>query len=136
MGARTRLTGSIAALAAAAAVAGCGGEDFPREPRPPATISLSALITDTGIKVSPRRVGAGPARFTIANQSSEPGALILEGPTDAASREVLPGNTGALAADLLEGEYVVASGEDLTVRESTLEVGPERRSASNELQLP
>jgi hypothetical protein len=137
MGARSRLITSVAALAAALGIGACGGgDDFVNDPRPPAPIALSALITDRGIRVSPATVGGGPATFTISNQSSEPGALILEGPTDAASAEIQPGDTAGLQAELVEGEYIVASGEDSTVREGSLTVGTERPSARNELLLP
>ncbi len=139
MGVRSRLSASFAALCVAFAISACGEDDFPNEPRPPSPIALSAVITDTQIKVSPstaEAVGAGLATFTISNQSTEPGALMLEGPSDAASAEILPGDTGEMQTELVEGDYVVSSGEDLNVRESALEVGPERESAQNELLLP
>jgi hypothetical protein len=137
MGARSRLITSVAALAVALGIGACGGgDDFVNDPRPAAPIALSALITDRGIRVSPATVGAGPATFTVSNQSSEPGALILEGPTDAASAQIQPGGTAGLQTELVEGEYTVASGEDSTVREGSLTVGAERPSAQNELLLP
>ena len=74
----------------------CGDDDFANDPRPASPVSVAAVITDTEVSVSPRAtgaIGAGLATFTIANQSSEPGALVLEGPTDAASEEILPGDT-------------------------------------------
>ena len=37
---------------------------------------------------------------------------------------------------LEEGDYVVSAGEDSSVREGALEVGPERESSQNELLLP
>ena len=88
----------VAALAVALAISACGEDDFENDPRPPAPIELTALITDGEVKVSPSTagaVGAGLATFTISNQSSDPGALILEGPTDEASDEILPGNAAA-----------------------------------------
>jgi len=130
---------SAAALAVGLAVAGCGEDDFPNDPRPPSPVSLAALITDDVVSVSPRKpgaIGAGPARFTIDNQSGEPGALVLEGPTDAASAEILPGNTGELSTELLEGEYIVSADEGSTASDTTLSIGPERPSARNELLLP
>ena len=126
----------VVVLAVGLAVSACGAEDFPNDPRPPSPITLTAVIDEQGITVSPRAVGAGRARFTVANQSREPGALVLEGPTDAVSDEILPGNTARLQTDLLEGEYIVSAGEDSTVTDTSLEVGPERASAKNELLLP
>lgn len=139
MGVSSRLLTPFAALCIAFAISACGEDDFANEPRAPSPIALTAVITDTAITVSPSRagaVGAGLAAFTISNQSTAPGALVLEGPTDVASAEILPGNTGELKTELAEGDYVVSSGEDSNVRESTLEVGSERASAQNELLLP
>lgn len=139
MGVSSRLLAPVAALCVAFAVSACGEDDFPNEPRPPSPVALSAVITDAEIRVSPstaEAVGAGLATFTISNQSTEPGALVLEGPTDAASTVILPGDTGEMKTELAEGDYLVASGEDSSVRESTLEVGPERATAQNELLLP
>lgn len=139
MRARRRQAGVAAALVAALAIAACGDDDFPNDPRPPSPVSLAAVITDEAISVSPRQpgaIGAGPARFTIANQSSDPGALVLEGPTDAASTEIPPGTTGALSTELLEGEYTVSAGKGSGVAGTTLIIGPQRPSAQNELLLP
>jgi hypothetical protein len=136
---RRRLVVPVVALVAGVGISACGDDDFANQPRPPSPVSIAAVITDTEISVSPRAagaIGAGLATFTIANQSSEPGALVLEGPTDAASPEVLPGNTDRLKAELLEGEYVVSAGEDSNVAETTLTIGPRRPSAQNELLLP
>ncbi len=129
----------VATLAVALAIAACGDDDFENDPRPAAPIELTAVITDGEVKVSPSAagaVGAGVATFTISNQSSEPGALILEGPTDEASDEILPGNVGSMKINLTEGDYVVSAGEDSKVREGSLEVGPDRPSSQNEVLLP
>jgi hypothetical protein len=134
-----RLVGSAAALVAGLGTVACGDDDFANDPRPPSPVSVAALITDTEVSVSPKAtgaIGAGLANFTIDNQSSEPGALVLEGPTDAASEEILPGNTGQLKTELLEGEYTVSAAEDSTVADTTLTIGPQRPTAQNELLLP
>lgn len=139
MGARSRLIGAVAAIAVTVAVSACGEDDFENQPRPPSTIELTALINDEAVKVSPSRaneVGAGLAAVTISNQSSEPAALVLEGPTDAESPEIAPGATGSLKTTLEEGDYVVSAGEDTGPRDGKLEVGPERESAQNDLLLP
>ena len=128
-----------AALVAGLGVAACGEDDFPNEGRPSSPVSVAAVITDTEVSVSPRApgaIGGGLAVFTIANLSSEPGALVLEGPTDAASEEILPGDTGRLKTELLEGDYIVNAGEDSSVADAELTVGPQRPSAQNELLLP
>jgi hypothetical protein len=139
MGVRSRLIVAVAALAAAFVLSACGEDDFENNPRPPSPIELTALISDRQVKVSPSKaaaVGAGLANFTISNQSADPAALVLEGPTDEASSEIAPGGTGSMKIALEEGDYVVSAGEDAKVRESALEVGPERESSQNELLLP
>jgi hypothetical protein len=134
----SRLILPLAAVAAALAISACGEDDFENNPRPPSPIQLNAVINDSEVKVSPSTaaaVGAGLASFTISNQSTEPAALVLEGPSDEASDEIPPGGTGGMKVALEEGDYVVSTGiSDL--REGTLEVGPERGSSQNELMLP
>lgn len=126
---------AVAGLAAGAVlVAGCGAEDFPNEPRPPAPVELSARINNGGVVVAPKEIGAGLATITISNQSPDSTSLVLEGPTDEASDEILGGDTGSMKVALKEGEYEVTDGEDS--RATELVVGPERESSQNDLLLP
>lgn len=139
MGARSRLIVAVAALAAALAISACGEDDFENEPRPASPIELTALINDREVKVSPstaNAVGAGLATIIISNQSDDPATLVLEGPIDDASDEIAPGATGDMKTTLEEGDYIVSAGEDSNLRESELQVGPERESSQNELLLP
>ena len=141
MGVRRRL---IAALGAGATLAlglgGCGGEDdFENEPRPARPIELTAMVNDREVQVSPSQppeVGAGLATITISNQSGEPVALTLVGPTDEASDPIPPGSVGSMKIELAEGEYEVTGGEESDARESLLVVGPDRESSQNDLLLP
>ena len=129
----------LAALAVAFAISACGEDDFENQGRPPSPIELTALISDSAVKVSPSTaaaVGAGLVTVTISNQSQDPAALVLEGPTDAASDEIPAGGTGSLKTTLEEGDYVVTAGESSRAGEGSLAVGPERESAQNELLLP
>ena len=128
-----------AALAAAVAIAACGSEDFENAPRPPSPIQLSALIKDGQVSLGPRSgVGAGLATITISNQTQDPAKLLLEGPQDNASDEVVPGGVGTMQVDLQEGAYTVSAANDSGAggHETTLRVGPERKSSQNELLLP
>ncbi len=122
------------AVLAALGISACGEDDFPNDPRPPAPIALSALISGDGVRVAPAAAGAGVATITISNQSPDPARLVLEGPTDRASNEIVPHGTGALQLTLEEGDYTVSDGEG--GRESKLTVGPERKSSQNDLLLP
>ena len=136
MGAR-RLIAPAGALLAAVAIAACGTEDFENEPRPPVPIELGARIGEDGVSISPNsadRLGAGRATITISNQTDEPARLVLEGPSDASSSEIVPQGTGSLTLELREGDYEVTNGGE--GRETKLAVGPNRRSSQNVLLLP
>ena len=131
---RVRSLAAIAVALSALVLAACGEDDFENNPRPPAPISLSARIGDSGISLGPEEVGAGLATITISNQTADPATLILEGPTDESSDEVVAGGTGSMKIELQEGEYDVSNGEGSGLAKLT--VGPERESSQNELLLP
>ena len=135
----------IALLASAAVigivVAGCGSEDFPNDPRPPAPIELTAKVDDRKVIVSPTEfdgepVGAGLANVTIANLTNEGTALTFAGPDrDWTTNPVVANGTLEYKLDLQTGNYIVTA-EDESVRPMEFEVGPERESAQNDLLLP
>lgn len=132
-----RLIAPAGALLAAAVIAGCGEEDFKNDPRPPAPIEIGARIGDDGVTISPNSsndIGAGQATITISNQTDDPARLVLEGPNDAASTEIVPNGTDALTVELEEGDYLISN--DGEGRETRLEVGSERPSSQNVLLLP
>lgn len=130
------------------AFAGCGSDDHPNEPRPPTQITLSAAISDREISLSPdgiaRRsalddeppVGAGPAVFTVTNQSSEDVTLGVDGPVQGRTDPIpANGGTGRLKLNLREGEYeVVALNSEIDA--APLNVGRERPSSQDDLLLP
>lgn len=129
--------GAVLALAGAAAtMAACGEDDFANEPRPPAPIEITAAIDEDQVNVSPGRFGAGLVNITISNQTDEPTRLILEGPTDEESAEIVPGGTGSIKAALKEGDYEASAGSEIGIRPQNVKVGPERESSQNELLLP
>lgn len=132
-----RLIAPAGALLAAAVIAGCGEEDFKNDPRPPAPIEIGARIGDDGVTISPNSsndIGAGQATITISNQTDDPARLVVEGPNDAASTEIVPNGTDALTVELEQGDYLISN--DGEGRETRLEVGPERPSSQNVLLLP
>ena len=132
---RVRSLAAVTVALSALVLTACGEDDFENNPRPAAPISLSARIGDSGVSLGPEEVGAGLATITISNQTDDPATLVLEGPTDESSDEVVAGGTGSMKIELKEGEYQVSNGSTGT-GVTDLKVGPERESSQNELLLP
>ena len=129
---------AVAALLAAS-VAACGEEDFANQPRPATPVEVTAAVNDKKVVVSPRKLGAGLANFTVSNQSPAPVRLTLVGPGpqgNAESGEVPPGGVGNLKTELTEGDYEVTAGSHARVQPAQLSVGPPRKSSKNELLPP
>jgi hypothetical protein len=120
---------------AALLAAGCGSEDFPNEPRPPAPVELSAKVDDRNVTVVPGEIGAGLATFTISNQSGDDLELAFDGPSDATTDEIPAGGVGAIQFELETGDYTIEASVP-TISDGRMTVGPERPSAQNELLLP
>lgn len=144
----TRLSTRATLVAITAAplfgAAGCGsGDEYANDPRPPAPIIITAVITPTSVDVSPRRFGAGPITLIIANESSQSQEVTLEtdrsASGDAGLREktspVNPRGTTELKVDVKEGTYSLGV-DSRAVRAAEVTVGPSRASASNELLQP
>ena len=124
-----------AALVTALAVAGCGQDDFKNDPRPPIPAEVSVKIAKDGVAVSPKEFGAGLVNFTIANLTTEPGTLAIQGPIDADSSEIPPAGTDTVKVELKTGSYE-ASVSGVAARPFSFTVGPERPSGQNDLLLP
>jgi hypothetical protein len=138
-----------AALAAAVAlglgIAGCGGgdDDFANDPRPAASITLSAAISPGRVTVSPARFGAGPVELIASNQTSISQRLTLRssrvGRPGQALRQttgpINPGDTASLKADLAAGDYLVTA-RSATIDPARIIVGPRRPGSRDELLQP
>lgn len=122
--------------AGALGAVGCGSDDHPNENRPPAPIEMTAKVTKQELTLSPTEVGAGLANITLANLSSDPVTLTLEGPDSLSGSTIAAHNVGTLKFDLSEGTYSVSAGAESSAAPTELEVGPERPSSQNELLLP
>src|SRR6476659_8938944 len=123
------------ALVTALAVAGCGSKDFKNDPRPPIPAEISVKIARDGVAVSPREFGAGLVNFTIANLTTEPGTLAIQGPVDADSSEIPPAGTDTVKVEMKTGSYE-ASVSGVAARPFSFTVGPERPSGRDDLLLP
>lgn len=134
---RRSFLAGLVLLTALAGVSGCGAEDHPNDPRPPAGVELSAMVNDKRVIVAPAEIGAGLAQFTISNQSSDDVAVEFLDDTGkpAGSSDISAGGVGTLQIDLKEGDYEISPGVS-TIESGTLAVGPERPSAQNDLLLP
>ena len=113
---------------AALAVAGCGGNDFKNDPRPPIPAEVSVKIATDGVAVSPKEFGAGLVNFTIANLTNRAGSLAIHGPVDADSAEIAPGDADTLKVDMKTGSYE-ASVDGFAVAPFSFTVGPSARPA-------
>jgi hypothetical protein len=126
-------------LAGALAAASCGeDEEHANRERPASTIDVTAAILDDGVHVSPRKVGAGPIRLLVSNQTGDAQELTFAtGGGDAGVTRTTPpiaaSGTATLQVDVTEGSYEVSAGD---LRAATVQVGAARPSAQNELLLP
>ena len=126
------------------ALAGCGGggEDYANKPRPAAPINVTAAISDKEISISPKQFGAGPVVIIISNQTGAEQTLTLQTEELGGSQPglkqstdpIAPRGTGTLKADVREGSYALSTSDG--PKAATLEVGPRRRSAQDQLLQP
>jgi hypothetical protein len=129
-------------LAGALLVAGCGGgSHFKNQSRPPVPVQLTGVVTDRGVTVSPKRVGAGPVILTVSNQTSGAHTITLEGNgTIDTVGPVNPLATAKLQQTLKPGTYTVKAGSKQAsaaeIPSGTLTVSKARQNSSSTLLLP
>lgn len=126
---------------AAASIAGCGQEDFKNEPRPAALTSLTGVIQDRGVTVSPSREGAGPLEIIISNQTDEAHTVTLEGEAvEETVGPIQPQDTGTIQKTLAAGRYEVRAGSAVATTQkiapAQLTIGEARDSSNDRLLLP
>lgn len=127
---------------AACGLTACGRVDQSEKPngsRPPATLQISAAITDEGVNISPGKVGGGPIRMVISNQSTKSvTATLAPAAAGASSRStrnpIPPGGVGAIQGTVEPGTWRLQVGEGIA--SGRLSVGKERKSSDGELLLP
>ena len=134
---------TIALLAGGLLIAGCGDDDdYKNNPRPPSPINITAYVGAKRVSVSPNQFGAGPIVVIVTNQSNSSQDVTFQtdvtggqGDVTQSTGPINPGDTGQLKLDVVEGKYVVKTGDD-AIRPASVNVGPERRSAQNDLLQP
>jgi hypothetical protein len=126
-------------------VSACGDDDFANEPRPPVPLTLTGVITERDVTISPNEFGAGPIVLTISNQTPESHRVTLDGTADDGTEisevtgPINPQDTATIQQTLPEGDYEVLANSDSTpsgIAPGQITVGPPRASASDELELP
>lgn len=152
------MVGVVALLALA--VAGCGAESHPNEPRPQVATRVSVTVTEKAITVSPQGIGMGPEKsqqipqnqnhaqppiktdapldvvFVAANQTGIDSELEVRGPTSASSGPLLATSPATFQADLEPGTYTITAADIPSARPAKLIVGPYRASSENDVLLP
>jgi hypothetical protein len=139
---RGPLIGTALLATAAMTATGCGGSShFQNKPRPPAPVQLTGVITDKGVTVSPNRVGAGPVILLISNQTQDAHTITLDGEnTKDTVGPINPLDTAKLQQTVEQGSYQVKAGSSRAAKKElkpgTLDVGPPRKSSSDQVLLP
>jgi hypothetical protein len=155
--AKAAVAGVVGVLALA--VAGCGAESHPNDPRPQVAIHVAITITPRALTVEPTKIGVGPARtqqipqnqnhpqppidskgpltvtLVAANQTGTNSHLVIRGPKDASSGPILAHSPGTFQTALPTGAYVIAAA-GIDARPAKLIVGPFRASSKNDVLLP
>jgi hypothetical protein len=131
-----------AACVALLAAAGCGNDkSYKNDPRPPTTLVIAAAILPDKVSVSPTSFGAGPISLTVANETdaSQRVSIVrrINGQSQANEQTgpINPHDTATLKADVDRGRYEIRV-EGAGIAPAKLTVGPERKSAQNDLLQP
>lgn len=123
-------------LAALAGVSGCSTEEeYTNEPKPPRVFTVSTLITETAIAVSPRNFGAGPTRFVTGNKSDVTQTVTFEGERVSRSIDLGPGESRTFKVTTFPGPFEIDAG-DTTADAVEMFIGPERETAQNDINQP
>lgn len=138
-----RIAGAL--VLAVLVLAGCGSAaSYDNRPRPPAPINVAVSLTDRGVRVSPTRVGAGPAVLLIANESARSHDVVLAAIAGAgracvservSSGLINPQGTARVPVALVHGTCTVGVRGGGT-HPARLTVGHERQSAQSDLLQP
>jgi hypothetical protein len=134
----------------------CGGEDFANDPRPAVPLSITGVIQEREVTISPSSFGAGPIVLTISNQTKGSHTITLVGRPKRGERvsetagPINPFDAATLQYDLAEGRYRVKANSDRRslpggidpgeprppIKPGRIVVGEPRPPASSELQQP
>lgn len=136
---RPRRLPTLTALAAALialAIAGCAGnESYENRPKAPAVLTVSVIVGEDEIQMSPRGWGAGPVRFIAVNQTGT--RQIVSFDSDRLERDVPVGSgqSANFKMTTAPGPFSI-SASNVAANALDFEVGPERETAQNDLTQP
>ena len=139
---KTRVrTPALLICAVALGTVGCGDEDFKNDPRAAVPVELGGVIKPARVIVSPDRIGAGPVRVTVSNQTDEAHTVILRGHSvEERVGPVYPQDTAAIQKTLEPGRYELRAGSDegaaRPIEPAVLRIGPRRPESNERLLLP
>ena len=159
-----RRRGSVALACALGAltllVAGCGAEERVNNPRPQPPTHISVAITEDEVTVQPERIAVGPeptqqipqneeveqptvrsnaplsVLVVAANLTDVRSRLLLRGPKDTKSGELVANGNGTLLTDLPTGSYELTAAGLPDAKPARLVVGSYRTSSENDILLP
>jgi hypothetical protein len=126
----------LAVLGTALIAAGCGGDDFKNDPRPPTPLEVTVEINNDAVQVSPGAFGAGLVNFVIANTSNDDAIFEVKGPVDAESSPIPARGNTVFKLEMKSGRYEASAHDRDLIAPARIEVGPDRESAQNDLLLP
>lgn len=150
---------AIACLIGALAIAGCGRQSHPNDPRPALADEVTVAISDRDVSVQPSEVGTSESSqatsqnagqteprissdvpvivaFTVANLTTTKTEIKIQGPKDYTSNALIPNGSGTFKASLPTGQYTVSATGIPGSSAAQFTVGPDRTSTQNDLLLP
>jgi hypothetical protein len=133
----------------AGALAGCGAQEHPNDPRPAVPTEVSVTINAKRVSVDPGTIAfSGPSDpqipsatpvnvvFTVANQTNFPSRLRIQGPKKGISGPVVADGNARLQLFLATGDYLLSAEGNPGAFSTRFSVGPRRVSSSSDLSIP
>ena len=127
---------ALTLVAAAVAFAGCAdNQSYPNDPKPPAVLNVTVIVSEDQIAASPVKFGAGPTRFVMTNQTGTDQLVTLS--TDQSDRKIKVGQSQTVNfKQTLQPGIATIDASNSAANTLTLHVGPERPTAQQDLNQP
>jgi hypothetical protein len=126
----------LAAALMALAAAGCAGnESYQNIPKAPAVLTVSVIVAEDEIQMSPRQWGAGPVRFITVNQTGTRQIVSFDSERIERDVPVGAGQSANFKLTTEPGSFTI-SASNVAASELSFEVGPMRESAQNDMTQP